>query len=117
LQIFFLSVACPQRQNIYFNSTDYRGNEIGKLKPAISYQYSSGKVWEAYRGNWAWESGSGINPVDITGVYVNGVFQSAPDYTYSYDGGANEITFVFTNLGFPLGSEDEVVITGKFQEL
>ena len=50
-------------------------------------------------------------------VYVNGVFQSAPDYTYSYDGGANEITFVFTNLGFPLGSEDEVVITGKFQEL
>jgi hypothetical protein len=50
-------------------------------------------------------------------VYVNGALQSSSDYTYSYDGGANEIIFVFTNLGFPLDNQDDVVITGKFQEL
>jgi len=70
----FASLLASGYQNVYFNSTDYAGKQIGKLKPAISYQYASGRVWEAYRGNWAWESGSGINPIDITGVYVNGVF-------------------------------------------
>ena len=85
-------------QNIYFNSTDYRGNEIGKLKPAISYQYSSGKVWEAYRSNWVWESGSGITPVAITGVYVNGVF-SGSGFDVNYKNG--QIVF---NTGIPTSS-------------
>lgn len=64
-------------QNIYFNSTDYAGRPIGTLKPMESRQYSSGKVWEAYRTNWAWQSGSGINPVNISGIYINGVFTTS----------------------------------------
>lgn len=61
-------------QNVYFNSTDYAGRPVGTLKPVISYQFGSGRVWEAYRTNWAWENGSGINPIDVTGVYINGSF-------------------------------------------
>ena len=49
-------------------------------------------------------------------VYINGDFISPSSYTYSYDGTTNEITFVF-NLPFPLDENDEVAITGKFQEL
>jgi hypothetical protein len=49
-------------------------------------------------------------------VYINGDFISPATYTYSYNGSTNEITFVF-NLPFPLDANDEVAITGKFQEL
>ncbi len=49
-------------------------------------------------------------------VYINGDFISPTSYTYSYDGETNEIFFSFT-LPFPLEAEDEVAITGKFQEL
>ena len=49
-------------------------------------------------------------------VYINGDFISPATYTYSYNGSTNEITFVFT-LPFPLDANDEVAITGKFQEL
>jgi len=49
-------------------------------------------------------------------VYINGDFISPSAYTYSYNGATNEITFVF-NLPFALDANDEVAITGKFQEL
>ena len=50
-------------------------------------------------------------------VYINGVLQTPLDYTYYYDGGTNEITFTFNNLGFPLSNQDDVLVTGKFKEL
>lgn len=50
-------------------------------------------------------------------VYINGDFIPSSVYTYSYDGYKNEITFTFNALGFPLDEDDEVAITGKFQEL
>ena len=64
-------------QNIYFNSIDYAGNSVGTLKLAPSRQYASGKVWEGYRTNWAWENNSGINSVDISGIYINNVFTTS----------------------------------------
>lgn len=50
-------------------------------------------------------------------VYINGDFISPSLYTYSYNGQTNEITFTFTGLGFAIEAEDEIGITGKFQEL
>jgi len=49
-------------------------------------------------------------------VYINGDFISPNLYTYSYNGNTNEITFAFT-LPFPIDVNDEIAITGKFQEL
>lgn len=49
-------------------------------------------------------------------VYINGDFISPSAYTYSYNGVTNEIIFSFT-LPFPLDENDEIAITGKFQEL
>jgi len=49
-------------------------------------------------------------------VYINGDFISPSNYTYSYNGELNEITFSFT-LPYPIEAEDEIAITGKFQEL
>jgi hypothetical protein len=50
-------------------------------------------------------------------VYINGDFISPSLYTYSYNGYTKEIVFLFVSLGFPLDTEDEIAITGKFQEL
>ena len=49
-------------------------------------------------------------------VYINGDFISPSTYTYSYDGLNKEIVFSFT-LPYPLDENDEIAITGKFQEL
>ncbi len=50
-------------------------------------------------------------------VYINGDFISPSFYTYSYNAFLKEIVFVFTNLNFEIESNDEIAITGKFQEL
>lgn len=50
-------------------------------------------------------------------VYINGDFISPSLYAYSYNGYTKEIIFSFDSLGFPLEIEDEIAITGKFQEL
>ena len=50
-------------------------------------------------------------------VYINGDFISPSFYTYSYNGFTKEIIFVFNNLSFEIESNDEIAITGKFQEL
>jgi hypothetical protein len=50
-------------------------------------------------------------------IYINGDFISPSAYTYSYNGVTKEIIFTFTALSFTLDSQDEVAITGKFQEL
>ena len=50
-------------------------------------------------------------------VYINGDFISPSFYTYSYNSFLKEIVFVFTNLSFQIESNDEIAITGKFQEL
>mgnify|MGYP000108713999 CR=1 FL=1 len=50
-------------------------------------------------------------------IYINGDFISPSFYTYSYNGFTKEIVFVFNNLSFQIESNDEIAITGKFQEL
>jgi hypothetical protein len=50
-------------------------------------------------------------------IYINGDFISPSSYTYSYNGTTKEIIFTFTGLTFTLDAQDEIAITGKFQEL
>jgi hypothetical protein len=49
-------------------------------------------------------------------VYINGEFISPTYYTYTYNGTTKEIIFTFT-LTYPLDANDEIAITGKFEEL
>ena len=50
-------------------------------------------------------------------VYINGEFKQPDEYTYSYSGVNKEIQFEFTDLGFDIESDDEVMVTGKFVQL
>jgi hypothetical protein len=49
-------------------------------------------------------------------VYINGEFISPTYYTYTYNGTTKEIIFTFS-LTYPLDANDEIAITGKFEEL
>lgn len=42
------------------------------------------RVWEGFRGNWVWESGveQPTQPIQVSGVYVDGVFQALGDGHY-----------------------------------
>ena len=50
-------------------------------------------------------------------IYINGDFISPSFYTYSYNGVTDEITFTFNGLTFNLDSNDEIAVTGKFEQL
>lgn len=50
-------------------------------------------------------------------IYINGDFITPNKYTYTFDGILNELTFNFNDLGYGIDNNDEVIITGKFQEL
>ena len=50
-------------------------------------------------------------------VYINGEFKEPQYYTDSFNGSSDEIIFTFSGLGFNLDAQDEISITGKFQEL
>ena len=50
-----------------------------------------------------------------SGNYINGVF--TPNYSYSFNNTTNEIIFNFTALSFILEADDEIEITGKFEQL
>jgi len=49
------------------------------------------------------------------GNYNNGVF--TPNYSYTFNNNTNEIVFTFTGLSFPLDGDDEIEITGKFEQI
>lgn len=78
----------------FFNVTiptsgGYGGSEH-ILKPVKDPNYTDGKVWQAFRKNWVWESGTQVgNPIQISGVYVNNTFIPASStggyYGHYYD--------------------------------
>lgn len=50
-------------------------------------------------------------------IYINGDFISPSFYTYTYNGATKEIIFNFSNLSFTLDTNDEIAVTGKFEEI
>jgi len=52
------------------------GVSLSRLRPVQHPNYADGKVWEAFRGNWVWETGLTYSqqPIGISGVFINGAF-------------------------------------------
>jgi hypothetical protein len=116
--------------------TDLSGGLLGN-QPTLYNEYAQVIDFVAVRGSQMAEFVN-INTVKLTGVkkpilpseligvfdivnwfrvYINGDFISPSLYTYSYNGVLSEIVFTFNNLSFNLDSQDEIAITGKFEEL
>ena len=67
------------------------GGDFSKLRLVNDPQYTNGQVWEAIRKDWVWETGVNYvngtgtyNPIQITGVQVNGTMYGTGDATYGH---------------------------------
>jgi hypothetical protein len=78
-------------------SGQYTNNEH-ILRRVKNPTYSTGQVWEGFRNNWVWESGFtyGVQPIDISGIYINGTFQPSTGvgaYAFNIDYPNGNIVF------------------------
>tara|TARA_R100001163_G_C5066446_1_gene204855 strand:- start:338 stop:1300 length:963 start_codon:yes stop_codon:yes gene_type:complete len=63
------------------------GGTFDTLRLVNDPSYTNGQVWEGARKDWVWETGSsyeGYDPIQISGVYVNGVLKATGDATYGH---------------------------------
>ena len=124
-----------KKRIVFGVETDLTGNIF--TKPSLYNEYAQVIDFIAVRGSQMAEFVNGttvkltnvkkpILPSELIGVfdtdnwfriYINGDFISPSFYTYSYNGFTNEIVFVFHDLTFIIEPQDEIAITGKFQEI
>lgn len=66
------------------------GGMFDDLIPVEDPSYDNGQVWETARKDWVWETGveyqdgTGSQPIDISGVYVNNTLYTTGHATYSH---------------------------------
>jgi len=126
-----------KKRVIFGIETDLTGESNGFTNPSLYNEYSQVIDFVAVRGSQmaTFVNSSTVKltnvkkpilPSELVGafdianwfrVYINGDFISPSAYTYTYNGTLNEITFTFISLPFAIDAEDEVAITGKFQEI
>lgn len=70
--------------NVDTSSSDLYSNNHSTLRPVKDPNFADGKIWEAPRKNWVWESGLNSSPNQCSGVYVSGVFYLPNDATYGH---------------------------------
>lgn len=75
----------------YFNVTiptsGQYGGDFHVLRPITDPRYTDGTVWESKRKNWVWEvNPSKGNPIEISGVFVDGSLQTS-GYYIDYNNG------------------------------
>lgn len=66
--------------NVNVSTSGSYGGDASRLKLSNAPGYTSGRVWESFRKQWVWQSGtecSSAQPIAVSGVYVNGTFQPA----------------------------------------
>ncbi len=61
--------------NVRIPTSGQYGGSKHKLELTNDPRYNDGQVWQGFRANWVWQSGVTGNPVQISGVNVNGTFQ------------------------------------------
>ena len=73
--------------NVTIPTSGAFGGTFDQLRLVDDPSYTAGQIWEAPRKDWVWETGAtnnGYNPINISGVYVNGVLYGTGDATYGH---------------------------------
>lgn len=64
-------------QNIsYSNASGILGGDFSRMRLVADPNYTDGQVWEAFRGDWIWETGTALSPSINSGVFVNDVWSN-----------------------------------------
>ncbi len=71
------------------------GGDQSRLRMVSDPRYTSGTVWEAFRANWVWQSGTSQpeQPISISGVFVNGAFMPSNSGQFYIDYPNGRIVF------------------------
>lgn len=96
--------------NVYRPTSGAYGGDFSRLKAVKTPNYTNGRVWEAIRQDWVWESGVDYDyqPIAVSGVYVNNVFRPSSGVgTYAHTIDYINGQVVFTNA-IPTNSTVEV---------
>lgn len=73
--------------NVTAPASGLYGGEKAKLTAVDDPNYTNGKIWQANRGNWVWETGLGLgSPINVSGVYINGTLNTT-GYNIDYKNG------------------------------
>lgn len=82
--------------NVVSPTSGSYGGTFDTLRPVSDPAYTDGQVWEAARKDWVWETGmdysgilsdgnfTGVEPLQISGVSINGTTYGTGDITYSH---------------------------------
>ena len=72
--------------NVSIPTSGAFGGTFDKLRLVDDPSYSQGQIWEAARKDWVWETGVyyDTQPVQMSGVTVNGTFYGTGDATYGH---------------------------------
>lgn len=74
----------------------YGTHQHFKLLPVADPAYVDGQVWQSIRKDWVWETGvtfNGTSPIQVFGVYVDGVFHANDGTTYFVNYPQGQIVF------------------------
>lgn len=65
--------------NVRMPQSGAYGGTFDTLRLVDDPNYSTGQVWEGFRGEWVWESGLDLStqPIRVSGVYVDNTFRPA----------------------------------------
>lgn len=101
-------------------STGVYGGSDHRLRMVKDPRFSNGQIWQAFRGNWVWESGIGaITSTDpahpgVSGVYVNSTFypvSTTGTYAHHIDHNYGQVVF---HSPIPTGSVVECNFSYKY---
>jgi hypothetical protein len=73
--------------NVTIPTSGAFGGTFDTLRLVNDPSYTDGQVWEGARKDWVWETGSSYpdyDPIQISGVTVNGSFYGTGDATYGH---------------------------------
>ena len=73
--------------NITIPTSGAYGGTFDNLRLVDDPAYTAGQVWETPRKDWVWETGTeyaGYNPIDISGVWIDGILKETGDATYGH---------------------------------
>ena len=103
--------------NVTMPTSGAFGGTFDTLRLVNDPSYSNGQVWEGARKDWVWETGSsyeGHDPIQISGVYVNGVLKGTGDATYAHHYNYPLGRVVFDN---PISTTDTVKVEYSYRNV
>lgn len=99
--------------NVSIPSSGAFGGDQHRLAQATDPYYEPGQLWQGFRQEWVWETGVDypVQPIHVSGVYVNGHFHPTASTTGAY---AHHVNYPLGRVEFDSPIAASSVVTCEF---